>query len=200
MSGKREQHKRQTRKAILDAAISLFTAKGYSETTIADLARAAGVGKGTIYTYFQGKSSIFLTFFEEQLEMFNAAIIKTDHGAMPLLERLVTVYREEFRFIIRYPEFGRILMRESFFPRDLAPALLMRLDQRYIDLLIPMLQKAQERGELRRDLELTFVLGHIYSLYAIIVSAWFRGRLHSEEDSIMALRTLFAQALSGLAP
>ena len=101
MTGKREQNKQKTRKAILDAAVSLFTAKGYSETTIADLARAAGVGKGTIYTYFQGKSSIFLTFFEEQLEVFNAAIVKTDHGSLPLLERLVMVYREEFRFIIR---------------------------------------------------------------------------------------------------
>ncbi len=200
MSGKREQNKERTRKAILEAAVALFTTKGYSETSIADLARAAGVGKGTIYSYFQGKSSIFLTFFEEQLEVFNAAIIKTDNGSIPLLERLVTVYREEFRVIIRYPEFGRILMRETFFPRDLDPSLLMRLDQRYIDLLIPMLQKAQEGGELRRDLELTFVLGHIYSLYAIVVSAWYRGRLLTEEDSMSALKTLFKQALSGLAP
>ena len=200
MSGKREHNKQQTRKAILEAALSLFTAKGYGETTIADLARTAGVGKGTIYSYFQGKSSIFLTFFEEQLEVFQAAITGTDHGSMPLLERLVAVYREEFRFIIRYPEFGRILMRETFFPRDLDPSLLQRLDQRYIDLLVPMLHKAQERGELRRDLELTLVLGHIYSLYAIVVSAWFRGRLSTEEDTIMALSALFEQALSGLAP
>ena len=66
-----------------------------------------------------------------------------------MLYEVITVYREEFRVIIRYPEFGRILMRETFFPRDLDPSLLMRLDQRYIDLLIPMLQKAQEGGELR---------------------------------------------------
>ena len=200
MTGKREQKKQQTRGAILDAAISLFTAKGYGDTTIADLARAAGVGKGTIYSYFQGKSSIFLTFLEEQLEVFSAAIKETDSHSMPLLEQLVAVYREEFRFILRYPEFGRILMRETFFPRDLDPSLLLRLDQRYIDLLIPMLQKAQKRGELRHDLELTLVLGHIYSLYTIVVSAWFRGRLSTEEESLMALSDLFAQALTGLAP
>lgn len=200
MPGKREQKKQRTKNAILDAAVSLFTAKGYGKTTIADLARAAGVGKGTVYSYFQGKSSIFLAFFEEQLEAFGAAITGTDNGAMPLLDRLVAVYREEFRFIVRYPEFGRILMRETFFPRDLDPALLRRLDQRYIDLLIPMLKKAQERGELRRDLELTLVLGHFYGLYVMVVSAWFTDRLLTEEDTIMALTALFEQALSGLAP
>lgn len=200
MPGKREQNKQRTRKAILEAAVSLFTTKGYGKTTIADLASSAGVGKGTVYSYFQGKSSIFLTFFEEQLEVFSAAISKTDSSSMPLLDRLIAVYQEEFRFIIRYPEFGRILMRETFFPRDLDPALLRRLDQRYIDLLVPMLQKAQERGELRRDLELTLVLGHLYGLYVVVVSAWFRGRLSTEEDSAMVLTALFEQALAGLAP
>jgi AcrR family transcriptional regulator len=200
MPEKREQKKQRTKQAILDAAVFLFTTKGYGKTTIADLARAAGVGKGTIYSYFQGKSSIFLAFFEEQLEAFGAAISGTDSGSMLLLDRLVAVYQEEFRFIVRYPEFGRILMRETFFPRDLDPALLRRLDQHYIDLLVPMLKKAQERGELRRDLELTLVLGHLYGLYVMVVSAWFTDRLHTEEDTIMALTALFEQALSGLAP
>jgi AcrR family transcriptional regulator len=200
MPGKREEKKQRTRQAILEAAIALFTHKGYSQTTVADLAHAAGIGKGTIYTYFQGKSSIFLAFFEEQLELFGMAITEADSSSKPLLQRLVAVYREEFRFIIRYPEFGRILMRETLFPRDLDSSLLQRLDQRYIDLLVPMLKKAQEQGELRRDLELTLVLGHIYSLYAIVVSAWFRGRLSTEEDILLALSALFEQALAGLAP
>lgn len=41
------------------------------------------------------------------------------------------------------------------------------------------------------------MLGHIYSLYAFVLSAWFRGRLSTENESLMAL---FEQALSGLAP
>nr|WP_321465714.1 TetR/AcrR family transcriptional regulator [uncultured Desulfobulbus sp.] len=200
MSGKREQNKERTRKTILEAAVALFTTKGYGETSMADLACAAGVGKGTIYSYFQGKSSIFLTVIEEQLELIATTIAATDQGTLSLLERLVAVYRAEFRFIIRHPEFGRILMRETVFPRDLDPPLIRRLDQRYIDLLIPLLHRAQEGGELRRDLELTMVLGHIYGLYTMIVSAWFRGRFSNEEESIEALSALFQQALSGLAP
>jgi transposase len=75
-----------------------------------------------------------------------------------------------------------------------------RLDERYIALLIPLFKQAQARGELRRDLELTLVLGHLYGLYNMVVSAWFTGRLHTEEDVIMALHSLFEQALQGIGP
>ncbi len=199
MSGKREQHKRKTRMAILEAAVRLFTAKGYERTSIADLARAAGIGKGTVYSYFRKKSEIFLAFCEEQMEITRTTILETDTPAMPLLERLVAIYREDFRFIFHNPEFGRILMRETFYPRDVDIEVSRKLDERYIALLIPLLKQAQARGELRRDLELTLVLGHLYGLYNMVVSAWFTRRLLTEEDVIMALHSLFEQALLGLA-
>ena len=47
------------RKAILDAARTLFTSKGYEETTIADIARAARVAVGTVYLYFHNKHEIY---------------------------------------------------------------------------------------------------------------------------------------------
>lgn len=200
MSGKREQRKQKTKMAILNAAMQLFAAKGYERTSIADLARVAGIGKGTVYSYFRKKSEIFLAFCEEQMEITRATIVETDTPAMPLLERLVAIYREDFRFIFQNPEFGRILMRETFYPKDFDVNLSRRLDERYIALLIPLFKQAQARGELRRDLELTLVLGHLYGLYSMVVSAWFTGRLHTEEDVIMALHSLFEQALQGIGP
>src|SRR5690242_3319105 len=46
------------RSAILDAARDLFTQKGYEETTIAEVAHAAGVAVGTVYLYFRNKHEI----------------------------------------------------------------------------------------------------------------------------------------------
>jgi AcrR family transcriptional regulator len=200
MTGKREQHKQQTRSAILEAAMRLFTEKGYERTSITDLAREAGIGKGTIYSYFRTKSEIFLAFCEEQLEAVRTAIVQTELSSMSLLDRLIAVYAADFRFIHRNPEFGRLLMRETFFPTDLNLEQSRRLDDRYIALLVPLLKKAQARGELRCDVELTLVLGHFYGIYNITVSAWFTRRLLSEEDVLMALHALFEQALQGLAP
>jgi len=47
------------RKAILDAARELFTKKGYEETTIADIARAAHIAVGTVYLYFRNKHDVY---------------------------------------------------------------------------------------------------------------------------------------------
>jgi len=50
---------RPKRDAILDAARTLFTQKGYEDTTIADLAREARVAVGTVYLYFHNKHEVY---------------------------------------------------------------------------------------------------------------------------------------------
>jgi AcrR family transcriptional regulator len=57
--GKREQQKEARRVAIIDAALEEFTAQGYTATKLDDVAVRAGIGKGTIYLYFDSKESLF---------------------------------------------------------------------------------------------------------------------------------------------
>jgi len=49
-----------TRHRILDAAAEQFARFGYRRTNISDIARAAGVGKGTIYLYFDSKKTLLI--------------------------------------------------------------------------------------------------------------------------------------------
>jgi AcrR family transcriptional regulator len=51
---------RDKRQAILAAARELFAAQGYEETTIAEIARAAGMAVGTVYLYFGNKHDILV--------------------------------------------------------------------------------------------------------------------------------------------
>jgi len=44
---------------ILDAALDLFTEKGYSSTRMIDIAKKAGISKGTLYLYFDSKEIVF---------------------------------------------------------------------------------------------------------------------------------------------
>lgn len=46
------------REAIIEAGRVLFTTKGYETTTMAEVARHAGVGVGTVYLYFKNKSDL----------------------------------------------------------------------------------------------------------------------------------------------
>lgn len=199
MAGVRAQKKKQTRDAILQAALKLFTRQGYEHTSIDQLAKAAGIGKGTVYTYFPTKSEIFLAFCEEQLAYVHQELAVRTNSDAPLLDQLLTLFQGEFRFVSRNREFGRILLRETVFPKDLTGKPSRELDAKYLDLLAGIFKKAQDRGELRTDLELILVSGHFYALYLMTVSGWYMGRLHTEEDVRMAMEMLFAQALQGLA-
>jgi AcrR family transcriptional regulator len=58
-SGKREQQKEARRSAIIDAALEEFTASGFTAAKLDDVAERAGIGKGTIYLYFDSKESLF---------------------------------------------------------------------------------------------------------------------------------------------
>lgn len=54
-----QEIKRPKRDAILDAARTLFSQKGYEDTTIADIARVASIAVGTVYLYFHNKHEIY---------------------------------------------------------------------------------------------------------------------------------------------
>jgi AcrR family transcriptional regulator len=50
---------RQTRQAILDAALDLFAENGYFGTSLREIARAVGVRESAFYNYFPGKEALF---------------------------------------------------------------------------------------------------------------------------------------------
>jgi AcrR family transcriptional regulator len=57
-SSRRKEQARQTQRAVLRAAHDLFVEQGYGRTTIADIARAAGVSAETIYATFKNKATL----------------------------------------------------------------------------------------------------------------------------------------------
>ncbi|MBV4413923.1 multidrug efflux transporter transcriptional repressor AcrR [Enterobacteriaceae bacterium YMB-R22] len=59
MARKSKQQALETRKHILDTALRLFSQKGVSATSLADIAQAAGVTRGAIYWHFRNKSDLF---------------------------------------------------------------------------------------------------------------------------------------------
>lgn len=58
-TGKRELQKEARRVAIIDAALDAFTQQGFTATKLDDVAERAGIGKGTIYLYFDSKENLF---------------------------------------------------------------------------------------------------------------------------------------------
>jgi AcrR family transcriptional regulator len=200
VSGLRAIKKRKTRRAIMDAAIKLFSEKGFENTSVLQLAKEAGVGKSTIYGYFQSKNEIFLAFCEDQVDfIFSDLAEKRDPGA-PLQKQLLTLFMAQFRYVTKNFNFGRILAREMVFPKELTIEKSKDLSERYLGALGEILTKAISRGELRDDLELLYISGHFYAFYLLVLSAWYERRFQSEQEIEQALQKLLRQAMEGLAP
>ena len=54
----REQQRAFTRRRLMEVAQQLFAAQGYPETTVDDIARAAGASRATFYLHFKSKAEL----------------------------------------------------------------------------------------------------------------------------------------------
>lgn len=87
---KRERKNETRRRAILDAALEVFSAHGFAAARVEDIARAAKVAKGTIYIHFADKKDIFNTLVLEDLLALHQSVRDTlARTELPLHERLL---------------------------------------------------------------------------------------------------------------
>lgn len=199
MTSLREQNKINKRKGILEAAIKLFSEKGYEQTSIEELAREAGIGKGTIYSYFETKRDIVHAFCEDQLEHTRNELTANTNLDTPLKEQLLVIFMAEFKHQTQNKEFGRLYLQEKVFPRVPYDEEDQEMQNNYFALLYPIYQRAQQRGELNSELELLHISGHFYALYLLILSCWYNGMIPTEEIEF-SMETLISQTIDGLKP
>jgi len=85
---KRKLQARETRKRILESALSLFREKGFDQVSIDEITSAAGVSKGSFYTYFQTKSDIIIEEFrliDDYYQKKESAIMRSPDAASRLI-------------------------------------------------------------------------------------------------------------------
>ncbi|MCF8056938.1 MAG: TetR/AcrR family transcriptional regulator [Desulfocapsa sp.] len=198
MSTVREEKKKTTKKAILQAAIRLFGKNGYKNTTIEQLAKEAGIGKGTVYGYFNTKSEILYAFCEDEMEYIHQQLAGKSNQDDPILEQVLTFFMAEFHYITKNPGFGRLFMQEMIFPKpNFQQGQQDKAVQNYLAMIIPIITRAQERGELRAELDPLDICGHFYALYLILVHSCY-AKMTPYDQAETTLRRLFTQVIEGL--
>lgn len=89
------------RRQIIAGARAVFLAQGFDAASMNDIARAAGVSKGTLYVYFKHKEQLFEAIVEEQCDLQAEGIFDldpNDHDVEAVLTRLGHAY---IRFLCR---------------------------------------------------------------------------------------------------
>jgi AcrR family transcriptional regulator len=102
------------RAAILEQAGKIFAAKGFHNTTVAEIAGASGFAVGTLYQFFESKEQLYTLVLTEKLEMMYAGVQKAVGEETDLLRKIDTLVATQFRFVENNAEFCNIFVRGDY--------------------------------------------------------------------------------------
>lgn len=150
---RREREKQRRRDDILNTARTVFFGKGFRDTTIDDIARAAELSRGTIYLYFESKEEIYATVLEEGLDILYRLIKEAYSPAQDPLGNLLAGHDAFIRFHDEYRHHYSVLMLDKMQIEDvLPPALKGRLNDKFTrmaDWIARVLQEGIDQGFFR---------------------------------------------------
>jgi AcrR family transcriptional regulator len=126
------EDKEARRHAILDAAEKLFLAHPDRMASVAEVAAAAKLAKGTVYLYFPGKEEMLLALHERHVEAFFDELARLLRGPGPL--GFVEIFEVARRHIVRGPGYLDLTARclglmDREIPLERALAFKMRVGQ-----------------------------------------------------------------------
>jgi AcrR family transcriptional regulator len=145
------------RGAILEAALEEFSARGFAAARIDDVARRAGVAKGTIYLYFRDKEALFQELIRTMLVPIVAAL-ETPTPDVPtrvLLEGFIELFVREVYGTKRRAVLRLMMTEGPRFPK-LAEFHYRSVVERGMTAIRTLLKRAIARGELEHDALLRF--------------------------------------------
>ena len=150
---RREREKQQRRDDILNTARTIFFDKGFRDTTIDDIARAAELSRGTIYLYFESKEEIYATVLEEGMDILQRLIREAYSPDQDPLANLLAGHDAFMHFHAAYKNHYQVLMLDKMQIEEvLPPELKGRLNGKFTGMaewIAKILQEGIDQGFFR---------------------------------------------------
>ena len=140
---------------ILDAAMQVYVKKGYHAATIADVAKAAGLGKGTLYLYFKNKDDIAISMVERHFKgledrFFGQQMPETLDAFATQLSDTMNIPDEHAKFVrVFFEVFGPSFASDAFSAK--VADFFDRLGDHYAD----QIKHLQSAEQIRKDADAT---------------------------------------------
>ena len=188
---------------ILTAALEVFSDRGFAATKLEDVARKAGVTKGTIYLYYENKEALFKALIRETIVKVIAqgeALAQSFKGsARELLEQLV---REYWRLVGETSLVGipKLMMAEANNFPELARFYYEEVVTRGHRLMASVIERGIKAGEFRRvNLMIAAKLAMSPLMHAVIARKAFSACMPEGFDVTKYLDTHIDLYLHGIA-
>ena len=160
------------REAILRAAISVFANKGFFNSKVADVAKAAGVADGTVYLYFKNKDDILHSIFDRAMEEFIAEgrrELAELESPEDKLRRIAELHLErlsadrDMAIVFQVELRGSIKFMQEFSSAGFAE---------YLDIIRSTIEAGQRAGIFRNDLKPIVCAKILYGALDEMVTNW----------------------------
>ena len=145
----------EKRDRILRAAVKIFSRKGFFNSKVSEVARAASVADGTIYLYFRNKDDLLISLFEEKMGEVVADVRRRTAAGGNALEKLKIFIENHMDLLERESglvEVIQVELRQSTkFLKDYTPVKFFE----YLEIISDILEEGKREGVLRPDLNVS---------------------------------------------
>ncbi len=179
----------QRRAEILDAALQLFSSEGFHDTTMEEVANAAGVAKGTIYLYFRDRDELVERAFEGAIAALMEQIDGVLRQDLPFDALIRAIMAAKISFFTANREFFRLYLslrlaegpatRQRRRKQNCHPQYRVRAQR-----LAEVLKSAMERGEIRETDPYRLAVFIIEGSTAVILERLSEDSSPSEADDV----------------
>ena len=190
-------HAGNKRKRIMQAAIEVFSEKGFFNSKVSEIARVAGVADGTIYIYFKNKDDLLISIFEDRAdELVVETRKKIEEHTNPLdqfkvfIENHMGLLENEGRLI----EVLQVELRQSSkFMKGYKPVKFFE----YLDILSNILEEGKTVGLFRSNLNVRMARCMIFGAMDELLRTFILSNRQTHPPSIAAgeVFKLFAEGL-----
>ena len=143
----------EKRDRILRAAVNIFSRKGFFNSKVSEVARAASVADGTIYLYFRNKDDLLISLFEEKMGEVVEDVRRRIAAGGNALDRLRIFIENHMDLLERESGLVEVLqveLRQSTkFLKDYTPVKFFE----YLEIISDILEEGKKEGLLRPDLD-----------------------------------------------
>jgi TetR/AcrR family fatty acid metabolism transcriptional regulator len=181
---------------ILTAAIRVFAERGFSQSTISQIAQEAGVADGTIYLYFKNKDDILVQFYERMTEIVSNRFWEAVNSGKNAVEQLYNLIHAHLALFQSEPFGAVVYQSETHLQWRLVQEPIRRMSKMYRDVIARIVDQGQKEGTMRGDLYVGLVKRLINGAVDEVINTWIHtGRDHDLAAMAEPLVSLFIHGI-----
>lgn len=164
--------KNNKKKAIISAAIEIFSQSDYKSSSIAEIAKKANVAEGSIYQYFKDKEDLFFSIPVARVKEFSRELdlhLQGITGSLNKIRKFIWFY---LYFFTNTPEYSRIVLLEMRVSKRFTSSKMYGSFKRSTSRILEIIREGQDEGILRTDVNIFVMRQLILGMLEHMVTRW----------------------------